>query len=295
MAKEKKITIKHFLNKRLRPKITDKSGKRFPVYTNVTYNRQTTALNLLPQFNEEGLTEAEFQIFLKSIQNPVLGAAIHRIEKAITLSIRYEENNLKEGFVMNGFSKRLEVYFENVTSLYNKLVSQLLAKEIESWITVEAYRQLFNIKPYNYDFSPKDNNFNLTYFKIKQRYIPDIQQRLYNSPYAASYSGYAQWLNFENMKGQFVDNPYRNNHVFSPKRFTLIECIGGENHEDYIQFLNCQVYTKPYEYRAVFPIPTHEEYERGIIYEFPTQKQHLNSYIKQIKAFVPVYGNGVTL
>ena len=60
MAKEKKITIKHFLNKRLRPRMSNADGDRFPVYTNVTYNRQTTALNLLIQVNEEGLSEGEF-------------------------------------------------------------------------------------------------------------------------------------------------------------------------------------------------------------------------------------------
>ena len=38
----KKVTIKHYLNKKVKPKNNSPFGISYPVYTQVTYNRQTT-------------------------------------------------------------------------------------------------------------------------------------------------------------------------------------------------------------------------------------------------------------
>lgn len=64
-----KITVKHYLNKRVKPLIGfDDNKKRWPVYIQITQNRKTTQIR---SFTNAALTEEEFETFLETGKTPL--------------------------------------------------------------------------------------------------------------------------------------------------------------------------------------------------------------------------------
>lgn len=110
MAKEKKITIKYYLNKSLKAKEID--GKtHFPLYMQLVYNRQNIRLKLkidnkktIYLDEEMGLSDSKF------IQ---LRDKLNKKEFRMRQIIRYEVQN-RVNFSLANFSKRLAIYEWNL-------------------------------------------------------------------------------------------------------------------------------------------------------------------------------------
>lgn len=63
-----KITVKHYLNKRVKPFIGENDNKeRWPIYIQITQNRKTTQLR---SFTKHAMSDDEFESFLKTGEIP---------------------------------------------------------------------------------------------------------------------------------------------------------------------------------------------------------------------------------
>lgn len=116
MAREKKITVKPFLNKELKSVGTSSSEDRFyPVYFRVTYDRKVTKFPSpgqlhFPLDKEENLAEEEV---VKDIE-------------ATILEIIQSERSRQSDYRINGFGKRFKIYYDSLYSLIDYVNAALL-------------------------------------------------------------------------------------------------------------------------------------------------------------------------
>ncbi len=169
MAREKKITIKHYLNERVRtsgynPKFNLMYGdqkdyaKRHPVYTQVTYNRQSNNFSLSWYFNKGGgISPKEFnQYFVEKKGDREINNIIESKEKLIIDSIKYELEGYGDSFTLKGFGERLKKYECSIQSILKIWVYREVLESFEDKITVQDYRKIvedINITGYlDYNF-----------------------------------------------------------------------------------------------------------------------------------------------
>jgi len=122
MAREKKITVKPFLNKTLKSVgFTTDEDMYYPIYFLVTYNRRVTKFPApvhwhYPEDNENNLDEDER---VKDM--------VHKIEQVI----RYEIKQTYD-YSITGLGKRLKVYYDRLFSLVDYFnAANLRAKGFE--------------------------------------------------------------------------------------------------------------------------------------------------------------------
>lgn len=134
MAKQKKVTINHYLNKRLKPRVFD--GKEYYTpYTRVTFDRNNTIFSMDWYRNMEQapsdpfynrFTIEEFQNFLKDEEGFVL-----EINNMIKQSIRYEFYFFGQDFELKGFGDRLEVYRTTLYELFYEEIQKEVINGLE--------------------------------------------------------------------------------------------------------------------------------------------------------------------
>lgn len=116
MAREKKITIKPFLNKTLKTVSFEDAGvKYYPIYFLVTYDRRVTKIPALdnrhyPE-NKEDLLVSESSVL----------DHVERIEKIV----RYEIDQVVD-YKVTGLGKRMKVYFSRLSSAVEYTVGAYL-------------------------------------------------------------------------------------------------------------------------------------------------------------------------
>ncbi len=110
--KEKKITVKFFLNQTLEPATGERGKKLYPLYIQVTYNRKNT------QF------KSRYSLFYKNLKEvPTELTAFE--EKLLTNIIRYEAKGNEEGYELKGLKRKYDVYS---LSVYQALEAYLKPK-----------------------------------------------------------------------------------------------------------------------------------------------------------------------
>lgn len=95
--KEKKITVKFFLNQALEPARDEKGKKLYPLYFQVTYNRM----------NQQA--KSRYGLFYKNLQE-VPNDLMAFEEKLLTKIIRYEAKENEESYELKGLKRKYEVY-----------------------------------------------------------------------------------------------------------------------------------------------------------------------------------------
>lgn len=112
LPKEKKITVKFFLNQSLEPATGERGRKLYPLYIQVTYNRKNM------QFKSRyGL----FYISLKEVPTELTAFE----EKLLTKIIRYEAKGDEEGYELKGLKRKYDLYS---ISIYQALEAYLKPK-----------------------------------------------------------------------------------------------------------------------------------------------------------------------
>lgn len=107
MEREKKITIKPFLNKSLKNAQLEQSGSRnFPIYLLITYDRKVTKMPAMDSWyypeNQED----------KLLNDKAVKEQIHRVKTII----RYEISNTND-YQITGLGKRMKVYFSRLSGV----------------------------------------------------------------------------------------------------------------------------------------------------------------------------------
>lgn len=138
MAKQKKVTINHYLNKQLKPKEANGLLYYAP-YTRVTFDRKNNKFPMDwardfevgpvdPYFNR--FTEEEFSIFLQE-----LPGYIREIDRMIEQSIRYEYHFFGDNFQLKGFGDRFELYRTTLYELFYEKVREDVVQGLEQHIS----------------------------------------------------------------------------------------------------------------------------------------------------------------
>lgn len=110
--KEKKITVKFFLNHALEPAKGEKGKKLYPLYLQVTYNRKNM------QF------KSRYSLFYKTLKEVPVELMTFE-EKLITKIIRYEAKGNEEGYELKGLKRKYDLYS---LSIHQALESYLKPK-----------------------------------------------------------------------------------------------------------------------------------------------------------------------
>ncbi len=215
MAKEKKITIKHYLNKRVKPQSFqyNKSSnyeKRYSIYTQLTYNRQNNNLVLKWSNNIDsyGISQKEFDLLFNQRINKKFSDEIGRKENLIKDSIRYEAKKYGEKFTLKNFSSRLNyVYKKSISEILNELISKEILNLIEDKITVKQMGEIYRVSnKFPFEFSLDEESFGDYFWKILE-YIPNIVKQLPKDLHCII-SAYVHFLHFKNNEGILYKDEY---------------------------------------------------------------------------------------
>jgi len=154
MSKEKKITIKPFLNTRIAPMIIPQGEEEFhyyPLYYLIRYDRNNTQIaasnafggkNPAYLFKELGAGERDFY------SNRTIDSIIQRDTHIIELIIRYSVNNNGE-FELKGIKDMITDYGNNIFSILNVKMKdymrdQLYKSKQFKWITIINFNRTDN-------------------------------------------------------------------------------------------------------------------------------------------------------
>ncbi len=97
--KEKKITVKFFLNQALEPATGERGRKLYPLYLQITYNRKNM------QF------KSRYGLFYKNLKE--VSAELMTFEvKLLTKIIRYEATG--NGYELKGLKRKYDLYSNSV-------------------------------------------------------------------------------------------------------------------------------------------------------------------------------------
>lgn len=138
MAKQKKVTIHHYLNKQLKPKEANGLLYYAP-YTRVTFDRKNNNFPMdwardfengpvEPFYNR--FTEEEFSNFLQE-----LPGYVREIDRMIEQSIRYEYHFFGDNFQLKGFGDRFELYRTTLYELFYEKVREDVVQGLEQHIS----------------------------------------------------------------------------------------------------------------------------------------------------------------
>jgi len=167
MGKEKKIGIKHYLNKNLKP-VSSNGSERYPVYIQITFDRNNTkfAHPLSDLFDDGYLTESEFENLFESKHDARIRASVENLEKGIRNVIRFEEQKLKNRFMLKGFADRFNGYFLSLTWIIEKSLQQLMDDFLKDELSEEEFESV----------SHKLFSFEERYFMVKRNFIEDLPE-----------------------------------------------------------------------------------------------------------------------
>ena len=101
MVREKKITIKHYLNKRVRKTILPTT--KFAIYTQVTFNRKNVHLTIW----DDKFTDKEFESFFIEKTNNEIKNNIEEKEIFIHRIIQFEYNLFQDEYNIKGLGNCL--------------------------------------------------------------------------------------------------------------------------------------------------------------------------------------------
>ena len=162
MKKEKTITIKHFVNFDVKPKMVD-GDEFYPVYTQIVYNRKNTKFKTKIS-GDPILVKKELELKDSNYLNKS-NDILNQNDKIETI-IRYEESILNDSFSLKGIGNRLVTYNSPIINIYKELYkNSSVEKYLKSVLTYDDYTYWDNLEDINsqieqiyyYDFKTGGN------------------------------------------------------------------------------------------------------------------------------------------
>lgn len=139
--KEKKITVKHYLNRELKPMVHYRTGEvSFPVYTKIIFDRKNTQFRLwehyftIEQF-EECFENKEDDSWLKEIEDS---------ELLINKIIRKEHKELGDSFKLHNIKNRIEFYSNYTTISLGVYLYDQIFKILEENFSKKVATDIFD-------------------------------------------------------------------------------------------------------------------------------------------------------
>ena len=284
MAKQKKITIKHFLNKRVRPRNVFAPSGYAPVYTSITYNQKTTTLNLFYETNAQGMREKEFNAAFIERGNYIFRRKIETIEEALRLCIRYQIAKRGGDFDLTDISSLFKYFLLPISGAYNAAINEHFSMELEDWITITGYKEVYGLAYSDNYMYPRNKNFAAVYARIKQWHVRDIAKKIRHTMAYSIISGYVQYMHFENAKSEIIVSK----NTLIPKQYLMIDWLAGSVKEDFKEFVIDK--TKGNEIPAfrktIGMLDEDEQAMLGLLEDFEARDSALRDYIDLIDKVV---------
>jgi hypothetical protein len=117
LKKEKKITVKFFLNQLVEPAMGEKKEKHYPLYIQVTYNRKNM------QF------KSKYSLYYKDLDT-VKPGLMEFEEKVIRKIITHEVGLTKGEYDLKGLKRKYEVYSTSIMEVLEKHIKPKLRSAI---------------------------------------------------------------------------------------------------------------------------------------------------------------------
>lgn len=130
MGKQKKIGIKFFLNKRLKPEVID-DKEYYRVYVRVAYNRLSTQFYFPLLYGFGYLTEEQFERFFVQRQEHRINEQVQYFEKLIETVIRFESRVTGDDYQITGLPSRLEYYQQPMLPEMERHLKQCLRDHLQ--------------------------------------------------------------------------------------------------------------------------------------------------------------------
>lgn len=148
MAREKKISLKYFLNHRLIPQKGKDGSDKYPVYIRITFFRKQTNVKLsLPGIDTLYWDEPTLSEFLDRRETGNLNSTEIRIvkqEEILREVIRRRYHKQKDKFTFEGIGEEMEYHFEKVLALLHESTSSLLDNELKVLLPPGQYEVVKN-------------------------------------------------------------------------------------------------------------------------------------------------------
>jgi len=116
--KQKKITIKPFLNKNLAPQDTD---CKYPLYYQITYERRNTQV------------KSHFNTFLIALEG-LRGKELEQVKfesNILQRTVAYEQQKIGKAFTLHGIKDKYELYIPSLDALFEMYLKKKLLKAVK--------------------------------------------------------------------------------------------------------------------------------------------------------------------
>ena len=113
MKKDKKITVKFFLNKLLDGATGDKGQKYYPLYIQVTYNRKNMQIKSM---------YGEYYEKIEEVKKGLMEFE----ERMLCKVIRYESSHIKEDYDLKGLKRKYEIYSGSISEALEQYLKPML-------------------------------------------------------------------------------------------------------------------------------------------------------------------------
>ncbi len=196
MNKEKKITVKHYLNVNLKPYIIN-GEKKYKIYILITNNAHNTKIK--SEITESEFSEKEYIKLLKETDNIIksnIKIETENINK--TIELIYKDNKFFTGTIFSQYYNKFRTPLKNIIFIDLAIDENTLQKPFINTIHYWKSNEKFNIKEYKpfldgyyYDNFINKNINNFSFVLIENINILDI---------------YAGSLLIEKNRKEFVSN-----------------------------------------------------------------------------------------
>jgi hypothetical protein len=158
----------------LKPAFLIKGGeKRYPVYTRVIFDSDSTQFSNSFSFALHGLTKEEFNdIFIEKKRTEFLNE-IENFDKTLRKIIRFEKEILKDKFTLKGISKRFTAYHYGLLSMLEKNCIFKLKEIVNDYIKNDNQSEM----EVNMLLSAMDDFFEVAYLMAEQT-VPNLREKL---------------------------------------------------------------------------------------------------------------------
>lgn len=279
MAKEKKITIKHYLNDKVKPQAIPynwENNKTHPVYTLITYNRQSNNIAFDWNFGFYGIDIDKFDSLFIKKEKIHFNKKIEELEAIIKDSIRYEAKKDEESMSLKGFAQRIIKYQAHICRILNFYVYMDVLDFLQDYLIVRKYNQLLDGK--GIDIYHGQGEFYSDFSKINSL-MPNFLEKI-DLDLRSKITLLVHYLYFENTRGEF----YWPDRHFIQKKEHCIHWINGSIKEQFIAYLRAKVNGEAIKIKDEVNMDIEDII--NLINIFPLEKKSLSKYISMIDKMV---------
>ena len=139
----KKLSVKCYANKRLKPTWDAKAGKLYPLYVQVIYDKQSTkfrANQVLTEVHGTILVDEEMNIVAERFPNNQ--GLVELISDRVINAVTYELDKSSKTFSVKGLANRLFLYYEQYGTWIQRVILPYVMNYCADFVPYKVYMQM---------------------------------------------------------------------------------------------------------------------------------------------------------